>query len=311
MNTKGTLPQWICASALTVLVIVEITQWQGFNANWVSAVSTAVLALAALAGLAGVLIPLQLEHARRRALHLENIVAIVLDPIRYELETDHIAVVSRIASPLACRNPYGLGVASPPSSRQISYGLMNPAEGVGPLADKSLHDAVYADVKRNHYPQLLTDWERFKEEYTVLIQTTLSVAQDMEKLLRQACDFSDLAQNQNQRRGCWYASLALYAFERIWLSDFEQTLTARTDTPNDPNGQWVLFCEYNSNSYAQGSQQDVKNLRSTVEGLISGRDLAPIKKDADILLQKLQSLRTRIADIRANGMLHGDCTATS
>jgi membrane protein implicated in regulation of membrane protease activity len=304
---RGTIPQWIGAAAIVVIALVLMTRWPEFTPAWVTAVATAVLAFAAIIALAGVFVPLQLERARRRSVHLENIIAIVLEPIRLKLDGGYARVVSRSAFPLECRYPQGLQVTTQPGPFSFDSPPVPLSDSTS--EDRSLYDTVYADIKRNHYPQLLADWERFQADYQILIQTALDLAKNLEERLRAGCDLPDLGNDNGGNHGCFYASLALYAFNRVWHDNYPYPLSEQSEIQKG-TGQWKLWCLNISTEYARGSQDEMIKLKTLVESAIKSQDVDGLKNNGQALLTRLKALQAVIADIRANGRLRGDCIAT-
>lgn len=306
----GTIPQWICAVAATVIAVVEVTQWQGFTPAWVTAVATSVLALAATGGLAGVLVPLQLERVRTRAVHLEKIYAVVLAPIQEALTTQYAPVVSRLASPLSWRSQ-GLF---------ISDTIVNPAfpslPGVDPskvnTADQPLHEKLYTDTKEHHYPQLLANWESFQKAYTSFTESGLLLfAKGVEQQLKDECALPAISPRdpQERRRGCLYSALACHVFHRVWVTNYLGCLSVQS-APQDGPGSCKLWTSYGGEEYAYGSEAEMTKLRKQVEELIGRLDIAKHTEAAEELNHKLKALQDEIASIQANGILQGDCEAT-
>lgn len=287
---RGTIPQWIGAVAIVVIAVVVVARWPELTPAWVTAGATVVLAFAALIALVGVFVPVQLERARRRSVHLEKIIAVVLEPIRQKLEGSYAPVVSRAVTPLVYYHPHGLQIA---------------VQSDDPHQDKSLYDKVYADIKQNHYPQLLADLECFQEDYKIFIQSELDHALDMEKRLREGCSLPDLAKDQSGTRGCFYASLALYAFNRGWQNNYVYPLSEQKE-----GEQWKLWCLNISTYYGRGSQDEMIKLKVLVESTIKTQDITDLKNNAQALLTRLEAMQTDIAGIRATGQLRGDCLAT-
>ncbi len=303
----GTIPQWIIAAVVVIIALAEVTRWTGFTPQWVSAVATAVLALAALAGLVGVLLPLQVERSRRRSLHLDKIIAVVLEPIRQELEGWE-AVVLRTELPLRWRSQKGLEAilpsARPPQILEQLYGAASQ--------DASLHDTVYADVRQNHFPGLLTEWEHFKSAFQNFIEAELlTFAKDLEQQLREISSLPDLGIDSNGQRGCFYASLALYVFNRTWTTDYSSPLSVQPDN----HGNSELSNPSSGAYYVRGANRDdVILLKDRVESLIvnleTTKRVQMLGSRATALDQKRQNLLQDIARIRLTGKLPGDCEAT-
>lgn len=293
---RGTIPQWIGALAIVVIAVVVVARWPELTPDWVTAGATVVLAFAALVALFGVFVPLQLERARRRSVHLETIIAIVLEPIRLKLADSYAQVLSRSVSPLECWHPQGLKVTA-------QFGSIPSGS---PLADdESLYDSIYADIKRNHYPRLLADWERFEEDCEKFGQSALESAQGLEGLLRRGCDLPDFAMDQSGIRGCFYASLALYAFNRQWLNNYDYLLSEQKE-----GEQWKLWCLNISTYYGRGSHDEMIKLKALVEPAIKLQDITGLKDNGQVLLTRLEALQAVIASIRTNEQLRGDCIAT-
>lgn len=293
---RGTIPQWIGALAIVVIAVVIVARWPTLTPAWVTAGATVVLAFAALIALVGVFVPVQLERARRRSVHLGKIIAVVLEPIRAKLAGSYVQVLSRSFSPLECWHPKGLQVKA--------YSGSIPSNSL-PVEDESLYTSVYADIKRNHYPQLLADWERFQEDYKTFGPSALEFAQGLEGQLRKGCELPDLANDQSGTRGCFYASLALFAFNRGWQNGYAYPLSLQKD-----GEQWKLECLNISTYYGFGSQEEMARLKALAESTIESQDITRLKNNGQALLTKLEALQAGIADIRANGRLRGDCDAT-
>ena len=306
----GTIPQWIGAAALIVIALIEVTQWPGFTPEWVSAIATAVLALTAIVGLFGVFLPRQLEHARHRSLHLEEIITIVLEPIRQQVENCE-QLVLRTGYPLRCW--VGKGLESnwplcPPTSR------LEPMAGGPDKQDTSLYHAHYTDVEQNHYPQLLTAHERFDEECQAFVASDLlPFAKDLEQRLREGLSLPDLEKEDVGQRGCFYANLALYVFNRIWITNYPSSLFEQ------PDGLGQGHQKLRSNSSGQEYAWDVTPeetalLKDRAEALVIDNEITKranvLKSRAEELEGKRQGLLASIADIRSIGKLSGDCKAT-
>lgn len=304
----GTIPQWITVAVVMFIALVEVTRWTGFTPQWVSAVATAVLALAALAGLVGVLVPLQVERSRRRSFHLDNIIAVVLEPIRQKLERA-AAVVSRIRLPLRWNSQNGLetDLLLPLLSSEQMFAQLS---GVSP-EDATLHNTVYTDVKQNHYPQLLTKYEHFTTEFQDFVGSDLlTFAKSLEQQLRKGSSLPDLGIDVNGQRGCFYASLALYVFNRAWTKDCSSPLSILPDNRGDSK----LSNLSSGTDYIYGANHDdVTVLNDCVESLIVNPEtterVKTLGSQATALDQKRQDLLREIAGIRVTRKLAGDCEA--
>ncbi len=301
----GTIPQWITVAVIMVIALVEVTRWPGFTPEWVSAVATAVLALAAIAGLGGVLVPLQVARSRRRTLHLEKIDALVLEPIRQKLE-GWDAVVLRTGLPLSWQ-PHGLEAHLPSA---LSLGLFEQIYDVK-REDASLHDTVYADVKRNHYPRLLTEWEQFQTEIQHFVESDLlTFAKSLYDQLCASNPLPDLGKDGSAQRGCYYASLALYMFNRVWTKGYSSELSVQPDS----GGKWELVRPMGEHYTRATSQDDVTALNDRVEALVVKQyttdRVSTLGSRAAALDEKRRALLKDIARIRLIGKLAGVCEAT-
>lgn len=296
----GTIPQWICAIALVLILVVLGTNWSGFPAEWVTAVATAMLAFAALVGLGGVLVPLQIERIRRRANHLSRLLAVVLLPIHEELEGRYESRVERRHTPLAWRRDLGFHEYIAPIIRNEYLGDDTPPD------EPDLYATLYADTRKNHYPILIADYEQFRSGYNDLVEMTRREAVELEATLHGKCSLTDSSVENPNGLGIHFPNLTLYIFCRLWLANYSYPLSVRTIGLY----QAQLCCEGTSEFFANGTEQELRIVLGTVEELIATQKSLESIQVADNLVPKLNVLKGAIADIRVNDSLEGDCAAT-
>lgn len=296
----GTIPQWICAVALVSILTILATHWSGFSPEWVTAIATTILAFAALLGFIGVLIPLQLERHRRRSLHLEKLIALVLQPIGRELESYYEPRLTRRYTPLEWLQGHGFRIAPRKNfADSILYESKTNDEA-------DLYDPIYNDIKENHYPQLIAEYERARKDYEGLANLALTEAESIKTELHKAAVFNSRDDKPNEN-GLYFGHLAFYIFNNRWLQNHTYPLSVLIQNP----GFAVLYCEGTSQHFGYGSEQDMETAKIIVDSLIENHGPLESMSIADDLAQRVHNLQDAISNIRVNGLLIGDCPATN
>jgi len=288
------------AIALLVVCAILLTHFKGFDAEWVTAVATAVLAFTAIIGLVGILIPLHMEKLRRRTQHLNQLVDVVLEPIRGELASVYGGVLAR-NTPLLSWSPIeGLGLERHPSGR---FAYLRP-EFHNPSKDSIYHN-LYIHIAEYHYPKIISDYELFKKNYATLCDELLAEAKNLQKLVEVGA--SALSTSDGDPTNWFPGDIARYVFNRLWMDGYTYKLTVRIGTIQSPAGAWVLENVASSSTYAHGDERKMRALHEMVEALIASKNAASLIENTKRIQHHLEHLLDALAKVQTVETLVGDC----
>jgi hypothetical protein len=174
--------------------------------------------------------------------------------------------------------------------------------------DDGLYKMYYKDLKKHHYPTLMSDIEAFERDFETFKSYTLAQGLDLEQQIR---TFTDLPESAVPTDSEWYSAgnLALFAFNRIWMREYSAVLTVRP-VPLSPQGLWQIIDIGISTDYAHGSETAVRKLHEHVDAVMRDQDKESFNQAANELADWVASILDALAELRASVRLEGDCDAT-
>jgi hypothetical protein len=261
-------------------------------AQWVAAAGT----------LGTVIVLVYQSHKRRKASRKDQVIDVVLEPLRARLEGGMASILERRANPVIWRLDSGLATNPDPS-----FGVALPSFLAPPVAvtnsDGPLFSVAYKAVRAKHpYRGLIDKWEALDRDYRELLEDgLLPLVQRIDDHLRTSCAVPDIVEHRNATRWCSYSQLAEHAFNTHWLSRYSYTLEVQRDRPGTP-GIVTLWNPGGPNFTDGTTESEVTGLQDAINSLMADAAMQDtienLKQQACALNEQRQGLLERIATIR-------------
>ena len=272
-------------------------------AAWITAIATAVTAFAIF------LVERSRRRYERQEGHLQHIKKVVVDHLNSLLISHYFPVLDRKQGILKVRvDPIYLE-GSPSTEVPIGWKpVLSVKTHELPVAGAAEHQKtypyLYADVKRNHFPQLVNKWELFTNQFEELGHKSLEMGLRLAKELQEIIGLPPSSGLPNQQ-GAWvnYLRLSVFLYERVW------GIPAGVLNIGEESGKWIL--RWFSDAFGQGTKEEMENCRRVVDSILASEKIsiqsASLKKQALDLKPEAISLREELEQLSLKNKLPGRC----
>ncbi len=261
-------------------------------AQWVAAVGT----------IGTVIVLIYQSYELRKASRAAQVIDVVFEPLRAQLEGGMASILERRANPIIWRPDSGLVTNPDPPAGIALSSFLAPTAAV-PISDGALFSVAYRTIRvQRPYRDLIDIWEALNRDYRELLDRgLLPLVQQIDRRLRASCTVPDMMEDRNATRWCSYSQLAELAFNTHWLARYSYTLEVRRGKPGAPSV--VALWSPGGPNFTDGTtESEVTALRSAIDSWATDaavqETVKNLKQLACALNEQRERLLERIATIR-------------
>ena len=170
--------------------------------------------------------------------------------------------------------------------------------------DTTFHH-LYEDCRRNHYPKVIDQWERFENRFARLGRNSRKLCEWVVRRLEEELKLPPMS--NSSQRGNWvnYLRAAIFVYERLWSNNCG-SLQLYQENP----GGWIL--RWNSTQVAQGTKERMEDCLAAIERqIISGKaGIDQLLVSRGRLKQEAQRLQDELGKTLLRMRLPGNCPYT-